>query len=143
MEITFPKNWKNLTEQEQKEWINTYFQEKTKTPEPYPITDTLKSGQTIETKHGHKIHIPEGSLFKEKNPDLVREYEGWANNWLITVFHDKKCPVSKIFSISNPHSEKWIAQDLSFENWSNLFKNLVKIGNKYRFLGKKKAKMRR
>jgi hypothetical protein len=142
-EIVFPKQWKTLTQQEQLEWIKTYFMPKTRIPEPYPKIDSIAKGQKIRTQKGFIIKIPKESKLIQKNPDIVREFETWLDNWLITVFHDKKCPATKFIGISNPHSEKWIAQELSIENWRKFFGILSRIGNKYGLIRPTKPKSTR
>ncbi|MCJ7431507.1 hypothetical protein MUO83_09910 [Candidatus Bathyarchaeota archaeon] len=141
--MTLPKAWKTLTEQEQAEWIQTYFMPKTRTPEPYPRIDSIAKGQKIKTQKGLIINIPKETEVTQRNPDIVREYEAWVGKWLITVFHDKKFPVTKFLSFANPSLNKWIAQELSFENWGRLQAILLSIGRKYRIVRRKNEKSTR
>jgi hypothetical protein len=140
----FPKNWSKLTQQEQLEWINTYFMLKQRIPERILKKNDFILRGKLQTKSGSVLTFPDQPLLAtQKNPNIVREKEFWLENWLITIFHDKKCPVVKFFSISNPRSGKWIAKELSFEFWSKLFQNILRIGNIYGFCGKKRSKFLR
>jgi hypothetical protein len=140
-DFVLPKNWKRLSEDEHKKWISSYFMPKTKIPEPIVHkTEKITEGK-LRLASGATIRFPiERAIASRNNPNIVRECEFWVDKWLITIFHDKRFPVRRFVGISNPHFGKWIAQELSFEVWSSLFKNLLRIGNKYGFSGRKRHK---
>jgi hypothetical protein len=142
-EIAFPKKWKEFSEDEQKEWIRAYYMPKTRIPEPI----LLKSGKIkegiLKLENGAKIKFPTKPVIVSKsNPNIVREFEFWVGKWLITVFHDKNIPCLKFIGISNPTTNKWIAQELSYEVLTKFFVVLFKIGNKYRLFQRKNSKTR-
>jgi len=150
-DVVFPKNWKSLSEEEQKQWILAYFTPNSKIPEPWipqpfpiefkdlSIKGKTKSGLAV------KVGTIKNATLKrfDKNPNLEREFEAWLDKWLITVFHDKKCPKSKFIGIANPQTEKYIAIELSIWNWRKLFGILSQIGNKYGLIRPKKSKSSR
>ncbi|MEM3700699.1 MAG: hypothetical protein QXL57_07540 [Candidatus Bathyarchaeia archaeon] len=150
-DVVFPKDWKSMSEDEQKQWILTYFTLKSKIPEPWipqPFPIEFKDLHIKgKTKSGLPVKIGtiKDATFKrlDKNPNLEREFEFWVEKWLITVFHDKKCPATKFVTVSNPQTEKWIAQELSIEVLDKLFIAILKIRHKYGLWHKKKAKSSR
>jgi len=84
-QIIFPKNWNNLSAQEQKEWINQYFIPKgEQLKKPLPITTPIEFSETLvrdEEGRWHKVCFSslkamlrmekEIEVKKEKDPDLV------------------------------------------------------------------------
>ena len=98
-----PRNWGNLSEDEQFEWIYSYFMPKRKIPEPIlKKNEMIRSGK-FETERGIKLEIKDKPvMISRKNQNLEREFEEWNGKWLITVFHDKSLPHKKFVSIGNP-----------------------------------------
>jgi hypothetical protein len=135
-----PKKWNKLTQKEQLEWINSYFMPKQRIPEPYPEVDVIAKGQKIKTERGLIIDVPQDSKVEQKNSNIRREFKMWIGTWLLTIFHDNNCPATKFIAVSNPHSGKAIAQELSFEVLTKLNAVYFKIGNKYGLIHRKKAK---
>ena len=143
-DIVFPRKWKELSEEDQKEWISNYFMPKVKIPEPILLRKGKIKKGTLELENGAKIKFPIKPVVVSKcNPNLVREFEFWVGKWLLTVFHNKSMPFVKYFGVSNPSRSKWIAQELSYEIWTKFFTALFKIGNKYRLFQRKSHKERR
>lgn len=142
-DIIFPKKWKELSEQEQKEWIRSYFMPKVKIPEPILLKNGKIKEGLLKLENGARIKFPaKPVLVSKNNPNIVREFEFWVGKWLLTVFHNKPMPFVKYFGISNPSASKWIAQELSYEIWTRFFMALCKIGNKYRLFKRKNLKER-
>jgi len=143
-EIIFPKNWKDLSTEEQRQWIETYYMPKTKIPEPIlQRNDKIESG-AITLKSGSKLKFDAKPVtLSKRNPNLVREFGAWVGNWLVTVFHDKSFPHVKYFGIANPTRSKWIAQQLSSEICREFYSILLKIRWKYGFFKGKRRKKRR
>jgi len=132
--ITFPRNWKQLSEDEQKEWILNYYMAKTKIPEQ----------TTMKLRSGAKIKFPTKSIVvSKKNPNIIREFEYWVDKWLVTVFIDKRSLHYRYIGISNPNSAKWLAQELNSEILNKLFIAILKIKHKYGLWNRKKAKSQR
>ena len=143
-DIIFPKKWKELSEEEQKAWIETYYMPKTRIPEPVLTQRTKIKEGTLKLENGAKIKFPIKPVAVSKsNPNIVREFEIWVGKWLITVFHDKSMFHVKYVGVSNPSSGKWIAQELSFEIAARLLSAVCKIGNKYGLFRRKKLKTTR
>jgi hypothetical protein len=142
-EITFPKKWKELSEDEQKEWIRAYYMPKTRIPEPILTKQgRIKEGM-LKLENGARIEFPVKTVVVSKsNPNIVREFEFWVGKWLVTVFHDKTIPWLRFIGVSNPSTNKWIAQELSYEILTKFFVVLFKIANKYRLFQRKNAKSR-
>jgi hypothetical protein len=142
--ITFPKKWKELTEEEQKEWINQYYMPKARIPEPIlSQRGKIKEG-ILKLENGTKIKFPTKPIVISKsNPNIVREFEFWVGKWLITTFHDKSMPFIKYVGISNPSTNKWLAQELNSEILTNLLRAIFKIGNKYRLFQRNNHKSKR
>lgn len=143
-EIIFPKNWKELSARDQKEWITSYYMPKTRRPEPILTRhEKIKKG-IIKLESGAKLEFPRKLITTSKrNPNLVREFEGWAGKWLVTVFRDNSFPYIKYFGISNPSRDKWIAQELSSEICNEFYAILLGIRWKYGFFRGKRRKKRR
>jgi len=143
-EINFPKNWKELSIKEQKEWIASYYTPKTRIPEPIlSRKEKIMKGE-IKLESGARLKFPSKLITASKrNPNLVREFEGWAGKWLITVFHDNSCPYTRYFGISNPSRDKWIAQELSSEICNEFYAILLEIRWKYGFFKGKRRKKRK
>lgn len=143
-EIIFPKNWQDLTEEEQKEWIREYYMPKTKIPEPILKRNEQIIKGLIKLESGARIRFPSKLVtVSKRNPNLVRELEGWVGKWLVTVFHDKSFPHVKFFGIANPSRAKWIAQELSSEVLSDFYGIIMKIRWKYGFFRGKRRKQRK
>jgi len=141
-EIVFPKSWKDLSEGEQREWIKTYYMPKTKIPEPVlKRKDKIIKG-FMKLESGAKLEFPSRTMtVSKRNPNLVREFEGWIGKWLMTVFHHKSLPHVKYLGVANPSRFKWIAQELSSEILSEFYAILMKIRWKYGFFkGKRRRK---
>lgn len=143
-EIVFPKSWKDLGEEEQREWIKTHFTPTTRIPEPVlKRNDKIVNG-FMKLESGAKLEFPSRSMTASKrNPNLVREFEGWIGKWLMTVFHHKSLPHVKYLGVANPSRFKWIAQELSSEILSEFYAILLKIRWKYGFFKGKRRKKRR
>lgn len=142
-DITFPKKWKELSEEEQKEWIAAYFMPTARIPEPILAQKGKIKEGILKLENGTKIEFPTKSVVASKNnPNIVREFEFWIGKWLITIFHDKSMPFVKYIGISNPSASKWLAQELSYEILTKFFVVLFKIGNKYRLFQRKNHKSR-
>jgi hypothetical protein len=143
-DITFPKKWKQLTEGEQKEWINAYYMPKTRIPEPIlQQTGKVKEG-ILKLENGARIKFPTKPIVVSKsNPNIVREFEFWVGKWLITIFHDKSMPFIRYIGISNPSTNKWLAQELNSGILTNFLRAIFKIGNKYRLFQRNNHKSRR
>ena len=140
--IVLPKKWKKLNQKDQKEWIEDYINTHYKRGlKPVIQIDEIKKGAKIPLKSGGHIKVPK-AVVSQKNPNLVRELEMWVGKWLVTVFHDKKMPHTKIFGISNPSSAKWIAQELSSEVLAELYSIMLKIRWKYGLFKGKRRKTR-
>ena len=92
-DITFPKKWKELSKEEQKEWIRAYYMPKARIPEPIVLkSGKIKEGM-LKLENGAKIRFPVKTLIASKsNPNVVREFEFWVGKWLVTVFNDKTIP---------------------------------------------------
>ena len=143
-EVTFPKNWKELSEDEQKEWIRAYYMPKTRIPEPVLVRKGMIKEGMLKLENGAKIKFPTKPIVVSKsNPNIVREFEFWVGKWLITTFHDKSMPLIRYIGISNPSTSKWIAQELNSEILANLLRALFKIGNKYRLFQRNNHKPKR
>jgi hypothetical protein len=143
-DIVFPKKWKELSEEDQKEWIKTQFMPKTVVPEPILTKKTKVKEGTLKLENGTEIEFPiEPIIASRSNPNIVRVFEFWVGNWLMTVFYDKAMPHVKYLGVSNPSKGKWIAQELSHEILSKLFTALFKIGNKFRLFRRKSFKTAR
>jgi hypothetical protein len=143
-DIVLPRNWKNLSTKEQKEWIKAYFMPKEKIPEPLLQHDDKVEKGIIRLKSGAKVKFyTEKVSISKSNPNLVRELEGWIGNWLVTVFHDKSFPHVKYIGVANPNRSKWIAQELSSEICNQLYAIILKIRWKYGFFKGKKWKNQR
>lgn len=142
-DIAFPKKWKELSEEEQKEWIRAYYMPKARIPEPILLkSGKIKEGM-LKLENGARIKFPTKPVIVSKNnPNIVREFEFWVGKWLVTVFYDKTMPHVKYVGISNPSTNKWIAQELSYEILTKFFVVLFKIGNKYRLFQRKNQKTR-
>lgn len=142
--INFPKKWKELTEEEQKEWINQYYMPKARIPEPIlRQRGKIKEG-ILKLENGAKIKFPAKPIVVSKgNPNIVREFGFWVGKWLITIFHDKAMPFIRYVGISNPSTNKWIAQELNSEILTNLLRAVFKIGNKYRLFQRNNRKSKR
>jgi hypothetical protein len=143
--MVFPKKWKSMTEEEQKEWIQAHYMPKKKTPEPILHSKEKIQKGIIKLESGVKLNFPiKPVAVTRRNPDLVREYEGWiGGKWLITVFHDKRLSHVKYFSIANPSRSKWIAQELSSEVINDFYSILMEIRWKYGFFKGKRRKSKR
>jgi hypothetical protein len=142
--IVFPKKWKELSEEEQKAWINSYYMPKTRMPEPVLLRKGKIKEGILKLENGAKIRSPTRPVIVTKNnPSIVREFEFWVEKWPVTVFYNKSMPYIKYIGISNPSSNKWIAQELSHEILCKLFTVLCKIGNKYGLFRRKKPKIQR
>jgi len=143
-DIIFPKKWKELSEEEQKGWINAYYMPKTRIPEPVlQQTGKVKKG-SLELENGAKIRFPIAPVVVSKsNPNIVREFEFWVGKWLITIFHDKTMPHIKYIGISNPSKSKWISQELSYEIICKIYQSISKIAYKYGLFSTKKPKKQR
>jgi hypothetical protein len=117
---------------------------KTRIPEPVlKRKDRIAKGQ-IRLESGAKIKFPATPVTTSKrNPNIIRELEGWIGKWLITVFYDRKLPHVKFFGIANPSRDKWIAQELSSEICNRFYAVIMKIRWKYGFFKGKKRKKRR
>jgi len=143
--IVFPRRWKYLDIKEQQEWIKTYYMPKTKIPEPIlQRNDKIVKGN-LELKSGAKLKISQKhATVTKRNPNLVREFEGWIGKWLMTVFHHKSMPHVKHLGVANPSRSKWIAQELSSEILSEFYAILLKIRWKYGlFKGKRRKKRKK
>jgi len=142
-EIVFPKSWKDLSEGDQREWIKTYYMPKTKIPEPVlKRKDKIIKG-FMKLESGAKLEFPSRTMtVSKRNPNLVREFEGWIGKWLMTVFHHKSLPHAKYLGVANPSTFKWIAQELSSEILSEFYAILLKIRWKYGFFKGKRRKKR-
>jgi hypothetical protein len=92
-DITFPKKWKELSKEEQKEWIRAYYMPKARIPEPIVLkSGKIKEGM-LKLENGAKIRFPVKTVIASKsNPNVVREFEFWVGKWLVTVFNDKTIP---------------------------------------------------
>jgi len=147
LNLDFPKNWQNLTPEEQKRWMLLKIEEAAnsiRTIEPEIVRRLELEKTFLPLKGGGGIAFPEKKLLHvQRNPNLVREWQKWLGKWLFCVIHYKTSPKQKYFLISNPDSQNRMVMKLSFDNWRNLFGNISSIGNKYGFIGKKKAKNRR
>jgi hypothetical protein len=144
-EIVFPRKWKDLDTEEQQEWIKTHYMPKTKIPEPIlQRNDKIVKGN-LELKSGAKLKISQKhAIVSKRNPNLVREFEGWIGKWLMTVFHHKSIPHIKHLGVANPSRSKWIAQELSSEILSEFYAILLKIRWKYGlFKGKRRKKQKK
>jgi hypothetical protein len=143
-DIAFPKKWKELSEDEQKEWIRAYYMPKTRIPEPVLTRKaTVKEGK-IKLEDGAEIEfLTQRAVVSKGNPNIVREFCFWVGKWLITIFYDKTMPHVKYIGVSNPSTKKWIAQELSYEILTKFFVVLFKIGNKYRLFQRKNRKTQR
>lgn len=143
-DIVLPKKWGELSEQDQKGWIKTNFMPKTRIPEPILTRKTRVKEGTIKLENGTEIEFPTVSAVASKsNPNIVRVFEFWIGNWLMTVFYDKSMPQVKYIGVSNPSKGKWIAQELSYEILTKLLSAIFKIGNKFRLFQRKKPKCQR
>ena len=146
LNLDFPKNWQNLTPEEQKRWMLLKIEEAAnsiRTIEPEIVRRLELQKTVLPLKDGSKIVFPEKRLLHvQRNPNLVREWQKWLGKCLFCVIHYKTSPKQKFLVISNPHSQNRIVIQLSFDNWRNLFGNISSIGNKYGFSGKKKRKNR-
>jgi hypothetical protein len=143
-DITFPKKWKKLSEDEQREWISTYFMPKVRVPEPILVQKGMIREGMLKLENGAKIRFPIKPIVTSKNnPNIVREFEFWVGRWLITVFHDKSMPYVRYIGVSNPSTNKWLAQELSYEIWTKLYMALCRIGNKYRLFQRNKPRTQR
>lgn len=78
-EIVFPKKWKDLSTEEQRRWIETYYMPKTKIPEPIlQRNDRIESG-TFTLKSGSKLKLDTKPVtLSKRNPNLVREFGAWV-----------------------------------------------------------------
>lgn len=143
-DITFPKKWRELSEEEQKGWIRAYYMPKARIPEPILAKQgRIKEGM-LKLESGARIEFPVKTVVVSKsNPNIVREFESWVGKWLVTVFHDKSMPFIRYFGISNPSTNKWIAQELNSEILANLLRAVFKIGNKYRLFRRNNRKSKR
>jgi hypothetical protein len=143
-DITFPRKWKELSEQEQREWIYAHYVPNTRIPEPIlSQKGKIKEGM-LKLENGAKIRFPIKPVAVSKgNPNIVRESEFWVGKWLVTTFHDKSMPHIKYIGISNPSASKWLAQELSYEIWTKLYMVLCRIGNKYRLFQRNSPKSKR
>jgi len=143
-EMTFPKKWKELTEDEQKEWIRTYYMPKVRIPEPIlSRKGKIKEG-ILKLESGARIEFPVRPVVVSKNnPNIVREFELWVGKWLVTVFCNRSLPWVKYIGVSNPSKSKWLAQELSSEILTNLLRAVLKIGNKYRLFQRNSLESKR
>jgi hypothetical protein len=143
-DVSFPRNWKELSEEEQREWIRAYYMPKARIPEPILLQKGKIKEGILKLENGAKIRFPiKPVMVSKNNPNIVREFEFWVGKWLITVFHDKSISFIRYIGVSNPSTSKWIAQELSYEAWTKLFVALFKIGNKYRLFQRKSLKTKR
>jgi len=140
-DIIFPKKWKELSEEEQRQWIRTYYMPKSKIPEPILSREAKVKEGKLKLENGAEIEFPtKRAVISKSNPNIVREFCFWVGKWLITVFYDKSMPHIRYIGVSNPSTKKWIAQELSYEMLTKFFVVLFKIGNKYRLFQRKKPK---
>jgi hypothetical protein len=143
-DIVFPKKWKELSEEEQKQWIKAYYMPKTRIPEPILTRKAKVKEGKLKLENGAEIEFPTGqAMISKSNPNIVREFWFWVGKWLVTVFYDKSMPHVKYIGVSNPSTKKWIAQELSYEILTKFFVVLFKIGNKYRLFQRKNRKTQR
>lgn len=143
-DIALPKKWKELSEEEQREWIRTHYMPKARIPEPILARKAKVKKGKLQLENGTEIEFPtKNAVVSKSNPNIVREFCFWVGKWQITIFHDKSMPHTKYLSVGNPSTKKWIAQELSHEILSKLFTALCKIGNKYRLFRRKEPKTQR
>lgn len=142
----FPRNWRDLSLEDQREWIAEYFMPKRKILEPIiQRNDKIVKG-LIKLKSGSKLKFGDQARYvvvSKANPNIVREFEAWiGRKWLVTVFHDKSMPHTKYLGVSNPSKGKWIALELSSKVCNEFYSILLKIRWKYGFFKGKKRKKR-
>ena len=146
LNLDFPKNWQNLTPEEQKHWMLLKIEEvanSIRTIEPELVRRLELQKTVLPLKDGSKIVFPEKKLLHvQRNPNLVREWQKWLGKCLFCVIHYKTSPKQKFLVISNPYSQNRIVIQVASSEMRKLLAHVMSICRKYGFICKKKRKNR-
>lgn len=141
--VELPKNWSNLTEQEQKDWIDQQI-EQPKVPIPMFQKEDKVNEMIIKTSGGLNIRLPSSPItISKKNPNLEQLYYKVAGKWIITAFKDKTQPFKVFISLCDGVKRQWLVQEGSFEVLAKLIQIFNEIGFRNKFFNHKKRKSRR